>query len=669
MEDLEKIKAEFLGLKEKIKHYDILYYQKDKPAITDAEYDMLRAQLIEIEERFPELKSIDGVQVGSEPDGRFAKVQHKQSMLSLDNAISIQDIEKFLTKVKRFLNVDEIELLCELKIDGLSFAATYENGVLTCAATRGDGYFGEDITANLATLKDLPQVLNTSDTLEVRGEIYIDRNDFIELNKNNQFANPRNAAAGSIRQLDVQITASRPLKYFAYSIVGSKEKTQYEILEELKTLKFCVSSNIVIVRTVDEIMDFYNQVYSNRHNIGYDIDGLVYKVNSLELQGRLGSTSRAPRWAIAHKFPSVAAKTKLNKISIQIGRTGVLTPVAELAPVNIGGVLVSRASLHNQNEIERKDIREGDIVTVQRAGDVIPQVIEADKNLRSLESQEFVFPKFCPECGSNIYKTEGEVALRCIGEFFCKAQLIEKIKHFVSKDAFDIAGFGEKQVEFFYNNGLIVQIPDIFSLEEQIKSTNFSLEECHSWGKKSINNLFNAIKNKRTISLHRLIFALGIRFVGQRTAKLLANYYSSYNNWYDNMVKLDDEFLSALVSIDGIGKKTANSIKSFFSEKRNVEVLDKLVSYLEILDDDNNLNNRSEISGKIVVFTGSLLHMTRSEAKARAELLGAKVSSSLSAKTDYLIIGSSPGSKYKKALELGVTILNEDEWLSLEVNF
>lgn len=665
MEDFEKIKEEFLDLKRKIKHYDILYYIKNKPAVTDAEYDHLRVKLVEIEEKFPQLKLTDSVQesVGSEPDSRFKKIQHKKPMLSLDNASNLQDVEKFFAKVKRFLNIDEIELLCELKIDGLSFAVTYENGVLAHAATRGDGHVGEDITVNVTTLKNLPKILNTGDTLEVRGEIYIDRNDFIDLNKDNEFANPRNAAAGSVRQLNPEVTASRPLKYFAYSITGSKEKTQYEMLRKLKELGFCVSNNIAVVKTIDEIADFYNKVYSGRHSINYDIDGLVYKINSLKLQERLGSTSRAPRWAIAHKFPAMVAKTKVNKISIQIGRTGVLTPVAELSPVNIGGVLVSRASLHNKNEIERKDIREDDIVTVQRAGDVIPQIIEVDKSLRPFEAQKFIFPSSCPECGSNVCKIEGEVALRCMGEFYCKAQLIEKLRHFVSKDAFDIVGLGKKQIEFFYSHGLITQISDIFFLAEKIKDLNFSLETSSGWGKKSISNLFSAISSRRTIDLHRLIFALGIRFVGQKAAKLLANYYNSYTNWYNSMRELAIDDLS---SIDGIGAKTASSIKSFFSEKHNIEVLDRLTSCLKVLGSDyGNSNNKSELNGKTIVFTGSLLHMTRSEAKAKAESLGAKVSSSLSTKTDYLVIGEKPGTKYKKAIELGITILDENTWLLL----
>lgn len=665
MDDFEKVKEEFLDLKAKIKHHDTLYYIENKPAVTDAEYDDLRARLVEIEGEFPQLKLIGSVQenVGSEPDSRFKKIQHKKPMLSLDNALNLQDIEKFFAKVKRFLNIDEIELLCELKIDGLSFAIIYENGALVYAATRGDGHIGEDITTNVATLKDLPKVLNINDTLEIRGEIYIDHDDFIDLNKDNEFANPRNAAAGSIRQLDPKITASRPLKYFAYSITNCKEETQYEMLRKLKELGFCVSNNIAVVKTIDEIADFYNKIYSSRHSINYDIDGLVYKVNNLKLQERLGSTSRAPRWAIAHKFPAMVAKTKLNKISIQIGRTGVLTPVAELVPVNIGGVLVSRASLHNKNEIERKDIREGDIVIVQRAGDVIPQVIEVDKDSRSAEVQKFVFPSSCPECGSSICKTEGEVALRCMGEFYCKAQLIEKLRHFVSKDAFDIVGLGKKQIEFFYSNGLITQISDVFFLEEKIKDLNFPLETSSGWGKKSINNLFNAIRSRKKIDLHRLIFALGIKFVGQKAAKLLTNYYNLYTNWYSSMKELT---IDDLISIDGIGEKTVSSIKSFFSEKHNIEVLNKLISCLKISDSSyNNQNNESELNGKTVVFTGSLLHMTRSEAKAKAESLGAKVSSSLSIKTDYLVIGEKPGSKYKKAVELGVTILDEEKWLLL----
>ncbi|WP_341808589.1 NAD-dependent DNA ligase LigA [Wolbachia endosymbiont (group E) of Neria commutata] len=661
MIDFKKLKEELTRLKIKISYHNKLYYQKNAPEITDAEYDELKKKAAEIEKQFPETGDTQN-SVGAAPDERFSKVKHIEPMLSLDNAYNEQGVEKFLLKIKRFLTEDKIEILCEPKIDGLSFSAVYEDGIFVKAATRGDGYIGEDVTHNVATIKDFPKFLQgVQGRLEIRGEIYISNDDFLQLNASNEFANPRNAAAGSLRQLDASITASRPLKYFAYSLIGGAEKSQHEVLSNLKALGFCVNQHQSLANNLNEMLEFYNKIYNCRYDLGYDIDGIVFKVNDLALQERLGSTHKAPRSALAYKFPAVCAKTKLNKISIQIGRTGMLTPVADLVPINIGGVLVSRASLHNQDEIKRKDIREGDIVTVKRAGDVIPQIIEVDKNSRIPNTPEFVFPEVCPECGSAVHQIEGEAAARCSGEFICKAQIIEKLKHFVSKDAFDIVGFGEKQIEFFYNLGLIKQISDIFTLEKKLNE--FNLSEQEGWGEKSIASLLSSIQNRRVITFNRFIFSLGIRSIGQVTAKLLANYYIFYENWYSSMIKLspDKEVFSELVSIDGIGKKTAKCLELFFSEKRNVEVLNNLTSYLQILSVDTN-NGDSILSDKIVVFTGSLLTMSRSEAKAKAEALGAIISSSLSAKTGYLIVGGKPGSKYKKALELGVEILNENQW-------
>lgn len=655
MTNLEKMREK---LQDQINYHNVLYHQKNKPEISDAEYDELKKKLAEIEAQFPEIYATQD-SVGAPPDERFSKVEHQEPMLSLENAYDEQGVEKFLSKIKRFLIEDKIEILCEPKIDGLSFSAIYEDGRFVKAATRGDGFVGEDVTHNVATIKGFPKFLQgVQGRLEVRGEIYISNSDFLKLNENDEFANPRNAAAGSLKQLDANITASRPLRYFAYSLIGGAEKSQSEVLNKLEALGFCVNEHQSLTSSLDGMLKFYNEVYNCRYNLDYDIDGIVYKVNDLVLQNRLGNTHKAPRSALAYKFSAVYAKTKLNKIFIQVGRTGVLTPVADLVPVNIGGVLVSRASLHNQDEIKRKDIREGDIVTIKRAGDVIPQIVEVSRDSRLPNTPEFVFPGVCPECGSKVRQVEGEAAVRCPEEFACKAQIIEKLKHFVSKDAFDIVGLGDKQIEFFYDLGLIKQIHDIFTLEEKLDE--FNLEEQSGWGKKSIAHLLNAIQSRRVITLDRFIFSLGIRFIGQVAAELLADYYVSYYNWYNSMIELSSDN-TELVGIDGIGKKGAESLESFFSKEHNIKMLNDLTACLQILPVNSNSSD-SVLNNKIIVFTGKLLAMSRGEAKVRAKTLGAKVSSHLSAKTDYLIAGEKPGSKYKKAVELGVEILDEDQW-------
>lgn len=655
MTNLEKMREK---LQDQINYHNVLYHQKNKPEISDAEYDELKRKLVEIEAQFPEIYATQD-SVGAPPDERFSKVEHQEPMLSLENAYDEQGVEKFLSKIKRFLIEDKIEILCEPKIDGLSFSAIYEDGRFVKAATRGDGFLGEDVTHNVATIKGFPKFLQgVQERLEVRGEIYISNSDFLKLNENDEFANPRNAAAGSLKQLDANITASRPLRYFAYSLIGGAEKSQSEILNKLEALGFCVNEHQSLTSSLDGMLKFYNEVYNCRYNLDYDIDGIVYKVNDLVLQNRLGNTHKAPRSALAYKFSAVYAKTKLNKIFIQVGRTGVLTPVADLVPVNIGGVLVSRASLHNQDEIKRKDIREGDIVTIKRAGDVIPQIIEVNRDSRLPNTPEFVFPGVCPECGSKVRQVEGEAAVRCPEKFACKAQIIEKLKHFVSKDAFDIVGLGDKQIEFFYDLGLIKQIHDIFTLEEKLDE--FNLEGQSGWGEKSITNLLNSIQSRRVITLDRFIFSLGIRFIGQVAAELLADYYVSYDNWYNSMIELSSDN-TELVGIDGIGKKGAESLKSFFSKEHNIKMLNDLTACLQILPVSSNSSD-SVLNNKIIVFTGKLLAMSRGEAKVRAKTLGAKVSSHLSAKTDYLIAGEKPGSKYKKAVELGIEILDEDQW-------
>ncbi|XCA33565.1 MAG: NAD-dependent DNA ligase LigA [Wolbachia endosymbiont of Polyergus mexicanus] len=655
MTNLEKMREK---LQDQINYHNVLYHQKNKPEISDAEYDELKKKLAEIEAQFPEIYATQD-SVGAPPDERFSKVEHQEPMLSLENAYDEQGVEKFLSKIKRFLIEDKIEILCEPKIDGLSFSAIYEDGRFVKAATRGDGFLGEDVTHNVATIKGFPKSLQgVQGRLEVRGEIYISNSDFLKLNENDEFANPRNAAAGSLKQLDANITASRPLRYFAYSLIGGTERSQSEVLERLEVLGFCVNEHRSLTSSLDGMLKFYNETYDRRYNLDYDIDGIVYKVNDLVLQNRLGSTHKAPRSALAYKFSAVYAKTKLNKIFIQVGRTGVLTPVADLVPVNIGGVLVSKASLHNQDEIKRKDIREGDIVTIKRAGDVIPQIIEVNRDSRLPNTPEFVFPGVCPECGSKVRQVEGEVAVRCPEEFACKAQIIEKLKHFVSKDAFDIVGLGDKQIEFFYDLGLIKQIHDIFTLEEKLDE--FNLEGQSGWGEKSIANLLNSIQSRRVITLDRFIFSLGIRFIGQVAAELLADYYVSYDNWYNSMIELSSDN-TELVGIDGIGKKGAESLESFFSKEHSIKMLNDLTACLQILPVSSNSSD-SILNNKIIVFTGKLLAMSRGEAKVRAKTLGAKVSSHLSAKTDYLIAGEKPGSKYKKAVELGVEILDEDQW-------
>ncbi|WP_025264046.1 NAD-dependent DNA ligase LigA [Wolbachia endosymbiont of Onchocerca volvulus] len=682
MINLKNLRRELAELQIQVNYHDVLYHQKNKPEITDAEYDELKRKVTKIEVQLPEIYTIRE-SVGAAPDERFSKIKHQEPMLSLENAYGEQGVERFLSKVKRFLIENEIKILCEPKIDGLSFSVVYEDGKFVKAATRGNGFVGEDVTHNVATIKSFPKLLQgVQGRLEVRGEIYISNSDFLRLNKNNEFANPRNAAAGSLKQLDANVTASRPLKYFAYSLIGGAEKSQSEVLERLEALGFCVNEHRSLTSSLDGMLKFYNEIYDCRYNLDYDIDGIVYKVNDLVLQNRLGRTNKAPRSALAYKFSAVYAKTKLKKIFIQVGRTGVLTPVASLVPVNIGGVLVSRASLHNQDEIKRKDIREGDVVTIKRAGDVIPQIARVDRSSRHVDTPEFVFPKECPECGSKVQIER--VAVRCPEEFTCRAQVIEKLKHFVSKDAFDIVGFGEKQIKFFYNLGLVKQIPDIFALEEKLNK--FNLKGQSGWGKKSLTNLLNSIRSRKVVTLDRFIFSLGIRFIGQVAARLLANYYISYETWYNSMIKLssssaeigigatekktDKPSSDELIGIDGIGKKALESLKSFFSKKYNIKMVNDLISCFQILPVTSNSSN-SILNNKIIVFTGKLLTMSREEAKARAKALGAKISSSLSTKTDYLIIGENPRSKYKKAVELGIEILDEGQWhrmINLEVS-
>lgn len=678
----EEAAEKIATLSAEINKHNILYHGKDAPEISDAAYDALFRELQMLEAAFPELMKEDSptqkVGTSTETSG-FSKVKHLVPMLSLSNVFSDEEVTDFLARVRRFLNLPEEEqvaVFAEPKIDGLSCSLLYEDGELVTAATRGDGETGEDITANVKTLKDIPHKLpaDAPQKIEIRGEIYMRKDDFLKLNETQAaeggkiFANPRNAAAGSLRQLDVAVTAKRPLKIFTYALgycSAPIAETQEGIEKKLASWGFPVTENARLCNSLEDILRCYEETQSRRGELPYDIDGIVYKVNRLDLQERLGFVSRAPRWATAHKFPAEQAETVLEKISIQVGRTGTLTPVAELTPVNVGGVIVSRATLHNEDEIKRKDVRAGDHVIIQRAGDVIPQVVRVDLSKRAGNSKEFTFPDSCPECGSPAIRKEGEVARRCTGGLYCPAQAVERLKHFVSKAAFDIDGLGAKIVQEFWEEGFIKTPADIFRLPQR---TDMDLENRDGWGALSVKNLFTAIEQKRVISLDRFIYALGIRQVGQATAKRLAIAYTSLQQWIEAMEKAQDresEDYAALLNIEDIGAAVAEDILAFFADLHQRAILDDLAAELTVEDYVSTADMSSPVAGKTVVFTGKLETMGRSEAKAKAESLGAKVAGSVSAKTDYVICGADAGSKRKKAEDLGVTILSEQEWAQL----
>jgi len=677
--------AELAALAVEIAHHDRQYHQQDQPEISDADYDALRRRNEAIEAHFPNLIREDSPsqKVGAEPASGFAKVRHRVPMLSLGNAFAEEDVADFLTRICRFLGVeaaDPPEVFAEPKIDGLSCSLRYENGRLMQGATRGDGETGEDITANVRTIGDIPERLEGTgwpEILEVRGEIYMARNDFLALNKRRKseglkvFANPRNAAAGSLRQLDSSITASRPLHFFAYSW-GELSSPFAESLNEARLhfteWGFQVNEPSKVCKTLNEMLAHYALIISRRPDLPFDIDGVVYKVNRLDLQERLGFVSRAPRWAIAHKFPAERAETILNKITIQVGRTGALTPVANLEPITVGGVVVGRATLHNEDEIARKDIREGDHVIVQRAGDVIPQIVSVVESRRPKNSKPYLFPDHCPECGSTAVREDGEAVRRCTGGLICPAQKVERLRHFVSRNAFDIEGLGEKQVRYFYENGRISGPGDIFRLEAQDAKSEKRLEEEPGWGAQSARNLFRAIEARRSISLDRFIFALGIRHIGRENARLLARAYRSLDDLIANLIAASDRSSDEhqeLLGIDGIGPIVAEELIAFVAEPHNMEVLEDLVSELDVEDFEQEDAGDSPVAGKTVVFTGKLEAFTRDEAKAKAETLGAKVAGSVSKKTDFLIAGPGAGSKAKKAEKFGITVLSEREWLDL----
>ena len=672
--------VELAWLAREIARHDAAYYGRDAPEISDAAYDALRRRNAELEARFPDLVRPDSPsrRVGVAPEGGFAKLRHLQPMLSLDNVFDAAEFAEFCARARRFLGLGAeapLGFVGEPKIDGLSINLTYEHGHFVRGATRGDGMEGEDVTANLRTMAAVPRRLHghAPALIEIRGEVFMAKADFLALNAAQEaagekvFANPRNAAAGSLRQLDPAITAARPLSLFAYALGEASETpaaTHWAFLERLRAWGFAV--NPLSRRLDDEAQAaaFEAGIAATRAGLAYDIDGVVYKIDDLGLQRRLGFVGRAPRWAIAWKFPAEQASTVLREIRIQVGRTGALTPVAELEPVNVGGVLVSRASLHNEDEIARKDVRVGDTVLIQRAGDVIPQVLEVAIERRPHGAKPFVFPDHCPACGSLALRPPGEAVRRCTGGLTCPAQRVERLNHFVSRPAFDIEGLGEKTIQEFHDLGWLLGPADIFRLPE--REAEVAARE--GWGELSARNLMRAIALRRRIPLARFIYALGIRRIGARNAQLLARHYGSFAQWRAQMLAatvIGSEAREALGSIVGIGPAIAEELVEFFAERRNRETLDALAGLLTIEDEVAEVAADSALAGKTVVFTGTLATMTRPEAKARAQALGAKVTDSVSAKTDLVVVGEDAGSKARKAAELGVRTITEAEWRAL----
>ena len=670
------------------------YHTEDAPRIDDAEYDALKRRNAQIEARFPDLKRDDSPsdQIGAEPAEGFSKIRHAVSMLSLSNAFEAEDVADFDGRVRKYLGLAAdapLAYTAEPKIDGLSLSLRYENGALVSAATRGDGQVGENVTANALTIDDIPQsIKNAPSILEVRGEVYMSHADFAALNARQTerggktFANPRNAAAGSLRQLDASITRARPLRFFAYTwgeISEPLADTQMAAINRLKQMGFQTNPLTQLCDGPAEMITHYAKIEQMRSALGYDIDGVVYKVNDLALQGRLGFRSTTPRWATAHKFPAELAWTRLETIDIQVGRTGALSPVARLAPVTVGGVVVSNATLHNEDYIAGrdskggeiragKDIRIGDWVQVYRAGDVIPKVADVDLTKRPDNATPYAFPQVCPECGSDAIREPGDAIRRCSGGMICPAQAVEKLKHFVARGAFDIEGLGAKQVEQFHADGWIAEPADIFTLRDRYGSGMQQLKNREGWGDKSASNLFDAIDDRRKIALSRLIFGLGMRHVGEAASNLLALHYGTWDAFaaaMDAAADPENDAWADLIGIDGVGAVMAGSLTATFAQDTERAAIDRLVAQLDVQATERPDTSGSPVAGKIVVFTGTLEKMTRAEAKARAESLGAKVSGSVSAKTDILVAGPGAGSKAKKAAELGITTLDEDGWLAL----
>lgn len=690
----QEAQEELIALADTLSKANADYHGNDAPTLSDAEYDRLKGRNAAIEAAFPELKRSDSPseQVGAAPSDGFSKIAHEVAMLSLSNAFDASDVEDFDARIRKYLGVeatDPLSFTAEPKIDGLSLSLRYENGVLIHAVTRGDGAVGENVTTNARTIADVPQRLeNAPEVIEVRGEVYMSHRDFSALNVNQiqkggkVFANPRNAAAGSLRQLDAEITRARPLRFFAYAWGALSEplaSTQMGAIERLKILGFQTNPLTQLCDGPREMVAHYQGIEQQRAALGYDIDGVVYKVNDLGLQGRLGFRSTTPRWAIAHKFPAELAWTRLEGIDIQVGRTGALSPVARLAPVTVGGVVVSNATLHNEDYIagrdakggdirDGKDIRIGDWVQVYRAGDVIPKIADVDISKRPDGSVPFDFPQLCPECQSEAPREPGDAVRRCTGGLICPAQTVEKLKHFVGRSAFDIDGLGAKQVEQFYIDGWVKEPADIFTLKERFGSGVKQLKNREGWGDKSASSLFDAIDDKRKIGLGRVLFALGIRHVGEAASNLIASHFV---NWealtqaMDAAQPLEGAVWDELIDIDGVGEVMATSLVKAFDNRVERGAIDRLTLHLDIQDVIRKDTSGSPVSGKTVVFTGTLEKMTRAEAKAKAETLGAKVSGSVSAKTDILVAGPGAGSKAKKAAELGIETLDEDAWLAL----
>lgn len=692
----DEARAELDRLARLLGEANLAYHSDDAPILSDADYDAAKRRNAEIEGRFPDLKRADSPsdQVGAAPSDGFGKVRHVVRMLSLGNLFEDEEVAEFDARIRKFLNLgaqDPLAYTSEPKIDGLSLSLRYEGGTLVQAATRGDGEVGENVTANALTIKDIPQTIQGApDVLEVRGEVYMSHADFAALNERHAqtggktFANPRNAAAGSLRQLDPKITEARPLRFFAYAwgdLSAPLAETQFGAIERLKALGFQTNPLTKLCETPQEMLAHYKSIEAQRATLGYDIDGVVYKVNALSLQQRLGFRSTTPRWATAHKFPAELAWTTLEAIDIQVGRTGALSPVARLKPVTVGGVVVSNATLHNEDYIEGRDskgepiregrdIRVGDWVQVYRAGDVIPKIADVDLAKRAPNAMPYVFPKTCPECGSDAVREEGDAVRRCTGGMICPAQAIEKLKHFVSRGAFDIEGLGAKQIEmFFHDEVLPIKEPaDIFTLAERDANNLAKLKNRDGFGEKSAKKLFEAIESKRKIPLARLLFALGIRHLGENGGALLANHYLSWAAFESAMTSAEvgsGPAWEELVSIDGVGSVLAASVVTTFHQTAERASIDRLVAQLDVEDVKLRDTSGSPVAGKTLVFTGTLEKMTRAEAKSRAEALGAKVAGSVSAKTDLLIAGPGAGSKAKKAEELGIETIDEDAWIAL----
>ncbi len=673
---------------------NMAYHTHDAPEISDAEYDGLKRLNAEIEAAFPNLKRADSPtdQVGASPAEGFSKLRHKVAMLSLSNAFDAEDVAEFDGRIRKYLGLAqeaEVFYTAEPKIDGLSLSLRYEGGRLVSAATRGDGQVGENVTANALTIRDIPEtVTGAPEVMEVRGEVYMSHADFEALNRRQEaaggkvFANPRNAAAGSLRQLDAGITRARPLKFFAYAWGEVSEplaETQMGAIDRLAAFGFSTNPLTALCDGPQALQAQYQKIEQMRADLGYDIDGVVYKVDDLALQGRLGFRSTTPRWAIAHKFPAELAWTRLEAIDIQVGRTGALSPVARLAPVTVGGVVVSNATLHNEDYIAGrdakggeirggKDIRVGDWVQVYRAGDVIPKVADVDLSTRPEDAEPYVFPTLCPECQSAAVREEGDAVRRCTGGIICPAQQVEKLKHFVSRAALDIDGLGAKQVEQFHADGWISEPADIFTLRDRFGSGLQQLKNREGWGEKSAQNLFDGIDAARQVALGRIIFGLGIRHVGEAASNLLAMHYGTWDAFEAAMIAASDPDSAAwaeLTGIDGVGAVMAGSLVNTFAQEAERAAIERVVAQLQIETAERPATDGSPVAGKTVVFTGTLEQMTRAEAKARAEALGAKVSGSVSAKTDILVAGPGAGSKAKKAAELGIETLDEGEWLAL----